>query len=460
MVRVLVLFAASLITAQPDSSSSSENLYVDGGVSHSGNGTIDHPFRTLGAAIASSHGRGIVHIVAGNYRENIGSAEDHPGERYVLRGGYRPGSRFVERDPAKFPSVITAADSKRPVVNVANADAVDLDGLRIEGGSQGIRASGWQSNRTVSVSNCVITKNGSSTNPVNGAGADLQARTVRFVNNRVEDNQGGQFGAAIIIGHAGGDRDATTEVRANIIRHNVAIGGGIHGAGIWLASSGRLDENVIDGNRMVSNDRSGPGGGVIIIGDGVHVTASRNLIVNNQAETSGGGIFVDEGASATLENNIIVHNRSGRGGSGVGVDGSTTKRGRLRIVNCTIADNGAGSEFGDGLSVENSDVEVVNTIFWANGPRDLQVTSGSTVAISCTNYGGTNPGANVKSGPGVQHLDPKFLSAKQGDYHLGPKSPMIGSGCAGATPALDFYGRERRAGIADLGAVGPGEGNR
>ena len=306
----------------------------------------------------------------------------------------------------------------------------------------------------------MITKNGSATDPVNGAGALLEARTTRFLNNRVEDNQGGKFGAAINIGHPEGEHDPTAEVRGNTIRHNVANGGGIHGAGLWLAVSGRLDENVIDGNRMVSSDHSGPGGGVIIIGGHVRVTATRNLIQNNQAETSGGGLFVDEGAVVTLENSVIVHNRSGRGGSGVGVDGSTHTRGTLRIVNCTIAENGAGSGLGEGLSVENSDVEVVNTIFWGNGNRDLQVSAGSTVALSCTNYGGSSPGAAVKRGPGVQHADPKFLAPKRGDYHLGAKSPMLGAGCANTAPAVDFFGRPRRAGMADLGAVGEDGGSR
>ena len=145
MVRALVvLFAASMISAARLDSSPSADLYVDGTASDGGTGTIDRPFRTLGAAIASGRGKATLHVAAGTYRENVGAAGDHPGMRCVLRGGYRPGSRFAERDAAKFPSVIIAADPKRPVFDVANADAVDIDGLWIEGGSQGIRASGWK----------------------------------------------------------------------------------------------------------------------------------------------------------------------------------------------------------------------------------------------------------------------------------------------------------------------------
>src|SRR3982750_2456415 len=206
MVRALVVaFAASLIIAARTDASPSENLYVDGSAPDGGTGTIDRPFRSLGAAIASGSGRATVHVAAGTYRENVGSAGDHSGKRYVLRGGYRPGSRFADRDAAKFPSVIAAADPKRPVVDVAGAETVDIDGLWIEGGSQGTRGGGWQKNRTISVANCVITKNGSATDPVNGAGALLEARTIRFLNNRVEDNQGGKFGAAINIGHPEGE---------------------------------------------------------------------------------------------------------------------------------------------------------------------------------------------------------------------------------------------------------------
>src|SRR5262245_28761386 len=202
MVRALVvLFAATLIIAARLYASPSADLYVDGSAPDGGTGTIDRPFRTLGAAIASGGGKATLHVAAGTYRENVGAAGDHPGKRYVLRGGYRPGSRFAERDAAKFSSVIIAADPKRPVFDVSNADLVDIDGFSIQGGSHGIHARGWKSKRSISVANCVITKNGSATNPDNGAGAVLQAGTVRFLNNRVEDNQGGKFGAAVMIEH-------------------------------------------------------------------------------------------------------------------------------------------------------------------------------------------------------------------------------------------------------------------
>src|SRR4029077_20093658 len=95
-----------------------------------------------------------------------------------------------------------------------------------------------------------------------------------------------------------------------------------------------------DGNTMASIDHSGPGGGLIVVGEGVRVTISRSRFVNNRAETAGGGVFVDEGASALLENDVIAGNRTNQGGSGVSVDGGAGLRGSIKIVNCTIAGNG------------------------------------------------------------------------------------------------------------------------
>jgi hypothetical protein len=62
------------------------------------------------------------------------------------------------------------------------------------------------------------------------------------------------------------------------------------------------------------------------------------------------------------------------------------------------------------------------------------------------------PGAGVSRGPGLTDGDPTFVAAGRGNYALAPDSPLRGAGCPGTTPAVDFLGRPRGGGRADLGA--------
>ena len=432
------------------------DVFVDAAAPSGGSGTIDHPFKTIQAALAAAGGGPRIHITEGSYQENVGSANDRPGKEYTLYGGYAAGSRFTVRDPTTHPTLVTGASAAAPVIELHNATAVSIDGLQISGGSQGIVVAGWAHDRRIEVRGCTLLNNGSDTNHFDGGAALLEAKTIRFEGNRVENNKGGSHGGAVTIIHPDGEAGADAQVVSNVIRNNTAIGGGIHGAGMWLSSSGRLDENLFDGNVMVSNDHSGPGGGGIILGAGVVVTATRNLIQNNRSETAGGGLFVDEGAYAILENNIIVGNHGGRNSGGVGVDGASNVRGKIKIVNCTIAGNGpngSGAPAVAGLSVTNSDAEVINTVFWNNGPNDVYVESGSTLHISYSNFVGAAAAPEVTVGAGVQHTDPMFTDAAHGDYSLAIGSPMIDTGTAQGAPSTDYSCRARPQGPApDQGA--------
>ena len=127
-------------------------------------------------------------------------------------------------------------------------------------------------------------------------------------------------------------------------------------------------------------------------------------------------------------------------GGGVECDYSSSPT----LTNCTISANTASS-YGAGMHCySSSSPTLTNCILSGDSPGEIYVSSSTPVVRYCDVQGGY-------TGTGNLNLDPLFINAVAGDYHLGPLSPCIDAG----DPASDFsLEPEPDGGRINMGAYG------
>jgi parallel beta-helix repeat protein len=204
---------------------------------------------------------------------------------------------------------------------------------------------------------------------------------------------------------------------------------------------------------------------------GILGTAASLVIAGNWIEDFGVGVRLNTGAVATVDGNVLRRN-------GVGVQ--AFEAGAATIVNNhvlynskggvwlsdspgvvvahnTVVGNGFGAtpdNGGAGVVTGNYAAETVrNNVLVSNngGLHCMDVSRGdqdhNLVWGNVTNYSGT-----AAPGAGDVSLDPRFVDAQQGDFHLAAASPAIDVGLPGLADH-DFDGVARPQGAApDLGA--------
>lgn len=221
------------------------------------------------------------------------------------------------------------------------------------------------------------------------------------------------------------------------------------GSGIYITSDYLYDGAcTITGNTVSGNSAPYVGGGMeVVSGGSVPCVVARNVISGNQA-TNGGGIYC-YGANVLLDSNLIYGNYAS--------DGSGIMTGTARVVNCTVVGNtGSGGSGADGIYVRSG--TVANCIVAFNAAGIFLQREGTTVMASNDVFGNTLYAFADNSGqftdPGVLAVDPLFIDAAHGDYHLLSTSPCIDAGTDNyvTTGAHDLDGNLRRQGAhVDIG---------
>jgi len=211
-------------------------------------------------------------------------------------------------------------------------------------------------------------------------------------------------------------------------------------------------------NCNFAGNSAGCGGGLdnSEIGDAILTNCT---FIGNSADYWGGGMSNGRGSRSVLINCTFSGNTAPSGG-GIGNAHGTAPL----LTNCTFGSNEA-EDYGGGLySFHDSHPELTNCIFWGNsayeGPQIALFFSSSLVASYSDIEGGewdiyVND-STVNWDNNDINLDPCFVDAGNGDYHLQWDSPCINAG----DPSFVFDANERdidgeprvMVGCVDIGA--------
>jgi hypothetical protein len=246
---------------------------------------------------------------------------------------------------------------------------------------------------------------------------DVGSRRIRIQNSKVTGNLGSngiQWG---------GDTPPTTIAREHEILNVEITGNGAYG--LYVGGSG----NIIDGNYVHDN----PGYGVHQYGDG-RSDFHNNIIRNNIFQHNGFGyrlptcaILLSSGDNNVAYNNVITNH------------------------------NGCGIQIYPG----QTNAKAYNNTIVGNADTCINNQPGSSGSIIRNNicYNNGNDITNDGSGAVIDHnlantLDPLFVNAAAGDYHLQPSSP--GKTASNTGGEVGAYGNGNTC--IGLGCAGNGSG--
>lgn len=282
-------------------------------------------------------------------------------------------------------------------------------------------------------------------NAYEGGGVYIAGASPSILNNVIVDNFGCiGVGVAVDISSA--------LIQGNTITGNdeTTCSGGI-GGGVLLrgANSAQLIDNTITVNR------SDFGGGVALFAAGTPAV-DNNVIENNAANSEGGGLYVVNQSDAALVQDIVAGNTA-PAGAGLYLSPPSGTRGPW-LTNDTVSANGL---FVGGF---DTNMVIANTLFIApaGSPAvqcDTSYNAGAPAFVTDDLYSGggtafTGPCLAGGASTGNLSVDPLFVNASSGNYHLSSGSPVINAGTNSASglPSTDLDGNPRIVGgTVDLG---------
>lgn len=196
------------------------------------------------------------------------------------------------------------------------------------------------------------------------------------------------------------------------------------------------DTSTISGFTIQNGNASNFGGGISSAWNSGILKVNNCIIRENFAGQEGGGIWVwGEGAWIEVINSVIVKNRSGNAGGGLFANGGA----RIDVVHSTIVSNAGVTTYNSGGGITNwgSNVEVTNSILWANVPDQILNNGERTTVIRYSDIdGGWGGEGNINSFP-------YFVNVAVGDHRLADHSPCIGAGTSLGAPGADMDGNPR-----------------
>ncbi len=336
------------------------------------------------------------------------------GVEVTLLGGFPPGGGA--RDPDAHPTVLDGNRGQPPVVHFPAASGASvLDGFTVRGGFSDIYDS--------------------------GGGIVIEDSAPLLRGNVIEGNNLDCYGGGVAISYSAPGLAARLE--GNVIRRNSSLGCvwriATQGGGVWIDAPPGMDlGTILSGNRVEEN-AAHIGGGVFVRG--------RGRIEDCVIRANSSGLALR--GAVGLFNVMIADNR------GPGLDLGCDDL--YRLASLTVAGN-SGEIVLAGRGGVGS-VDVVDSIFWSNGPvlgRSWLCSGSATAPVVAHSLvqGGFPGGVNVLDAdplftPGA--LSTRYLShVAAGEPAM---SPAVDAGSAPAT-ALGLDGLTTRTdSAADTGTV-------
>jgi hypothetical protein len=241
---------------------------------------------------------------------------------------------------------------------------------------------------------------------------------------------------------------------------------GGYGGGIYSQALDRID---VEGNTMIGN--TGGGGGGIATWGAKIISILGNTFAQNICSGSGGGvnIFGSPIESVYLLNNIITNNNCEYAGGLA----AYSENAHLVITNNTIAQNSASNNTGGvyiSLQYDMASADIYNNLLWNNTSplwTDFCISNDDNTnyvpsAVNLFNNNFDQQAGNFYlqipftiDPSNLNNVDPLFVDAANGNFHLQSGSPVInqGSNSAPSLPSTDKDGLQRILyGIVDMGA--------
>ena len=365
---------------------------------------------TIQAAINAAGNGDTVLVAPGTYTENISFL----GKNITVTSSGGPAVTTIDGGGSGSVVTFTGGETNSAV----------LSGFTIQDGSTYYAAGGVQvTNASPTIMGNVITGN----HAPSGLGIYINGGSPIIKNNTITGNTQ--------IGSSGGG------------------GGGIYASGSNTSPGAPL----ITGNTITNNSVANGGNGGGILADYFSTpTIEGNLIEGNSAYNDGGGVAIRTYGASIVVQNIITNNTSGGGGSGAGVYAFASSEMPADIfANNTIANNSAFDR-SSGIFVGGfaQMITFTNNVIVATTGEN-SVTCDATYssisskfshndAFSLSGAGWTGI-CDTTTLPGNISVDPQFVNAANGDFHLGATSPVIDAGDNGATnlPPSDYDGNPR-----------------
>lgn len=357
------------------------------------------------------------------------------GALYAFRASYAV-------DNCEF-SQNSGANSGGAIVNSGADKRYEIRNSTFENNTAGFggAANNYGENTMAMYKNCVFKNNSSGTS--GGALINGFKATVKIENCSFESNNA-RWGGAMYC-----QNDTTAvEIKDSRFFSNASdnFGGAINvfgGIDILLESSSfEANESDFGGAVAIGRDTNALG----------TFELKRNIFNFNLASTQGGAINFNN-AKGNLENNLFVNNIA----SGDGIGGALSTNAFLEtgleisLVNNTFTDNigelaDAFTAFTD--SVTNSDIELLNNVFYNINSTNFVVESGNPTLVSAggnfSNDGSLMNWLNASSDINNDNSDPDFVDAANFDYHIGAMSPFVDAAAQGG-PTIDLDGNQRDA---------------
>jgi hypothetical protein len=191
----------------------------------------------------------------------------------------------------------------------------------------------------------------------------------------------------------------------------------------FMFPGGEGPETVVDGFTVTGGKASA--GGAFFCYYNSAPTITNCVITGNTDIGEGGGAIYGTVASPTISNCTIFGNTASAAGGGA----IYSIYGDPQIINCTIVGN---TTTGSGGAVHASSISnptITNSILWGNGPDEIYVDAGSTIAVSYSNV------QQGWSGTGNMDSDPHFSDLGEGNLRLLGASPCVDTGDNSAVPS-------------------------